>query len=114
LRALLRRSAGQGLNVHRVRDLTLNLLTREVRRGGRKIELTVREFALLEYFMRTPERVLSRTQICEAVWDYHFDPGTNIVDVYVQRLRRKIDAGEPERLIQTVRGIGYALRPGPA
>jgi DNA-binding response OmpR family regulator len=110
LRALLRRSAGSGLSVYQIDNLTLNLLTREVRRGARKIELSAREFALLEYLMRTPGRVLTRTQICEAVWDYHFDPGTNIVDVYIQRLRRKIDGEEPERLLQTVRGVGYTMR----
>jgi len=110
LRALLRRSTGSGLSVYQVGNLTLNLLTREVRRGERKIELSAREFALLEYLMRTPGRVLTRTQICEAVWDYHFDPGTNVVDVYIQRLRRKIDEGEPERLLQTVRGVGYTMR----
>lgn len=114
LRAMLRRSAGHGLNVYQVADLTLNLLTREVRRGDRRVELTAREFALLEYLMRSPGRVFTRTQICEAVWDYHFEPGTNVVDVYVQRLRRKVDAGEAGRLIHTVRGMGYSLRQGEA
>jgi DNA-binding response OmpR family regulator len=110
LRAMVRRSSGHGLNVYQIGDLSLNLLGREVWRGARKIELTAREFGLLEYLMRTPGRVFTRTQICEAVWDYHFDPGTNIVDVYIQRLRRKIDSGESERLIHTVRGMGYSVQ----
>jgi DNA-binding response OmpR family regulator len=110
LRAMVRRSSGHGLNVYQIGDLSLNLLGREVWRGPRKIELTAREFGLLEYLMRTPGRVFTRTQICEAVWDYHFDPGTNIVDVYIQRLRRKIDSGESEKLIHTVRGMGYSVQ----
>jgi DNA-binding response OmpR family regulator len=110
LRAMVRRSSGHGLNVYQIGDLSLNLLGREVWRGTRKIELTAREFGLLEYLMRTPGRVFTRTQICEAVWDYHFDPGTNIVDVYIQRLRRKIDSGESEKLIHTVRGMGYSVQ----
>ncbi|MEO5959433.1 MAG: response regulator transcription factor [Opitutaceae bacterium] len=112
LRAIRRRASGEGLSVQQCEDLTLNLITREVRRGGRKIELTAREFALLEYFLRSPGRVLTRTQLCEQVWDYHFDPGTNVVDVCVQRLRRKIDDGHLVKLVQTVRGVGYALKPG--
>lgn len=110
LRAMVRRSSGHGLNIYQIGDLSLNLLGREVWRGTRKIELTAREFGLLEYLMRTPGRVFTRTQICEAVWDYHFDPGTNIVDVYIQRLRRKIDSGESEKLIHTVRGMGYSVQ----
>jgi DNA-binding response OmpR family regulator len=81
-----------------------------VHRAGRKIELPAREFALLEYFMRSAGRVLTRTHICEHVWDYHFDTQTNIVDVYVQRLRRKIDDGHDVKLLHTVRGVGYVIR----
>jgi DNA-binding response OmpR family regulator len=90
----------------------VNLNTREVRRGGQRIELTTREFALLEYLLRTPGRVFTRTQLCEQVWDYHFDPGTNVVDVGIQRLRRKIDDGHALSLVQTVRGVGYTIKAG--
>jgi DNA-binding response OmpR family regulator len=79
-------------------------------RAGAGIDLSVREYALLEYLMRGAGRVLTRTQISEKVWDYHFDTGTNVVDVYVQRLRRKIDDGHPVKLLQTVRGVGYLLK----
>ena len=111
LRALLRRATGEKLSFYKVDDLSLNLMTREVSRSGRKIELTTREFALLECLMRAPDRVFTRTQIHERVWDYHFDPGTNLVDVYIQRLRRKVDDGEERKLIQTVRGVGYSIAP---
>ncbi|MGB8170344.1 MAG: response regulator transcription factor [Chthoniobacteraceae bacterium] len=110
LRALLRRASGEKLSFYKIGDLTTNLVSREVTRGARKIELTTREFNLLEYFMRTPGQVFTRTQIHERVWEYHFDPGTNLVDVYIQRLRRKIDDGEPVKLIQTVRGVGYCVK----
>lgn len=113
LRALRRRASGEGLSVQRYEDLTLNLVTREAVRAGQTIELTTREFALLEYLMRMPGRVLTRTQLCEQVWDYHFDPGTNVVDVCVQRLRRKIDDGHAVKLLQTVRGVGYTLKASP-
>ncbi len=112
LRAVWRRLSGEGLSMLKYEDLILNLTTREVRRAGKKIELTVREFALLEYLMRSPGRVHTRTQLCEHVWDYHFDPGTNLVDVGIQRLRRKIDDGHPVSLVQTVRGVGYTLKAG--
>ena len=109
LHVVTRRAAGTGRSLLTVADLTVNLLTREVSRGKRSIELTTREFQLLEHLARVPGRVLTRAQICERVWDYDFDPGTNLVDVYIQRLRRKIDAeGEP-RLIETIRGVGYRL-----
>jgi DNA-binding response OmpR family regulator len=110
LRAVWRRLSGEGLSLLQIADLTLNLTTREVRRAGAKIELTVREFALLEYLMRSPGRVHTRTQLCEHVWDYHFDPGTNVVDVGIQRLRRKIDDGHAVALVHTVRGVGYTLK----
>lgn len=110
VQALLRRSTGENLALFKVEDLILHLATRKVQRGTRKIELSPREFAVLEFLMRSPGRVITRTQIMEKVWDYHFDPGTNLVDVYIQRLRRKIDDGETVRLIQTVRGVGYSVQ----
>lgn len=109
LRALLRRQNGENLSLYKVEDLSLNLVTREIRRGEREIELTPREFSLLEVLMRAPGRIFTRTQLCERVWEYQFDPGTNLVDVYVQRLRRKIDDGSTCKLLQTRRGVGYYL-----
>ena len=93
-----------------VADLELDLGSREVRRGGRLIELTPKEYAVLEYLMRHPGRVMSRTLITEYAWDYHFDPGTNIVDVVINRLRKKVDAGNEKKLLHTVRGVGYVIR----
>jgi DNA-binding response OmpR family regulator len=110
LRALLRRVTGETISLYKVGDLSMNLVSREVLRGKRKIELTAREFRLLEYLMRSPGQVMTRTQIIERVWEYHFDPGTNLVDVYIQRLRRKIDDGEELKMIQTVRGVGYCIK----
>jgi hypothetical protein len=110
LRALMRRVTGETISLYKVGDLTMNLVSREVTRGTRKIELTAREFRLLEYLMRAPGQVLTRTQIIERVWEYHFDPGTNLVDVYIQRLRRKVDDEESVKMIQTVRGVGYCIR----
>lgn len=110
IQAVTRRSAGTPQSILEIDDLRMNLLTREVHRGARDIELTTREFALLEQFMRSPGRIFTRIQICEQVWDYHFDPGSNLVDVYVQRLRKKIDADAPVKLIETIRGVGYRLR----
>jgi DNA-binding response OmpR family regulator len=110
--ALTRRAGSQGFNLLKVEDLTMNVITREVHRAGRKIELPMREFALLEFLMRSPGRVLSRTQLIENVWEWHFDTGTNVVEVYIQRLRRKVDEGHPVKLIHTVRGVGYVLRRG--
>ena len=92
-------------------ELTLDLLTRQARRGERNVELQPREFALLEYLMRNPGRILSKTAILEHVYDYSFDPQTNVVDVLVHRLRSKVDKGFDQQLIQTVRGAGYVLRP---
>lgn len=108
--ALTRRASGRGLTLLSVDGLTMNLLTREVARDGRPIELHPREFALLEFLMQAPGRVLTRAQIIERVWEYHFDTGTNVVDVYIQRLRRKIDEGFDHKLLHTVRGVGYVLR----
>ena len=92
----------------------MDLVTRKVFRGDREVELTNREFRLLEYLLRNADRVLSRVLIIERVWDMQFDGGTNIVDVTINRLRRKIDDGEETPLIHTVRGVGYVLRDAPA
>lgn len=91
-------------------DLSLDLVARRARRGGRIVELHAKEFALLEYFMRNPDRVLSKTMILQHVWDYQFDPQTNVVDVLVSRLRSKIDRDFATKLIHTIRGVGYVLR----
>jgi DNA-binding response OmpR family regulator len=93
-----------------VADLTLDPARRLVRRGAEKIELSTKEFALLDYFMRNPGRVLTRTMIAEHVWDYDFDTATNIIDVYVNFLRKKIDADREPKLIHTVRGVGYVMQ----
>lgn len=90
-------------------DLEMDLLSRTVRRGGRPIELQPREFRLLEYFLRHVDEVVTRTMLLEGVWDYHFDPGTNVIDVHVSRLRRKLDDGSNRPLLHTVRGAGYRL-----
>ena len=108
-RALLRRGKTEAEGVLRVADLTLNPATRGVSRGGRRIELTNKEYALLEYFLRNPGRVLSRSQIAEHVWNLNFDTGTNVIDVYVASLRQKIDKDETVKLIKTARGVGYLL-----
>ena len=113
LQALLRRSAGTTEPTRLVvGDLTLDLLSRKVERGGRAIELRPREFALLEYLMRHPGRVLSKTMILSHVWGYSFDPGTNVVDVLVSRLRDQVDEGFATKMIHTVRGAGYVLQVG--
>jgi two-component system OmpR family response regulator len=90
--------------------LTLDRVSRRAMRAGRTIDLQGKEFTLLEYFMQNPDRVLSKTMILEHVWDYHFDPQTNVVDVLVSRLRSKVDREFPEKLIHTIRGVGYVLR----
>jgi two-component system OmpR family response regulator len=111
LQALLRRTnRGQSQNALGVGDLQMDLLSRKVTRGNREIELQPREFALLEYLMRNSGNVVSKTMILEHVWDYHFDPQTNVVDVLVHRLRNKIDKDFQTKLIQTVRGVGYVLK----
>jgi heavy metal response regulator len=109
VRALLRRRAEAEPTVLQVGDLVLDPARRTVTRGGVKIDLTPREFTLLDYFMRNPGRVLTRTMIAERVWDYSFDTSTNVIDVYVNYLRRKIDADREPKLLQTVRGVGYLL-----
>ena len=93
-----------------VADLTLDTGTREVHRAGAPVELTPKEYLVLEYLMRHPGRVASRTLITEYAWDYHFDPGTNIVDVVINRLRKTVDSGRDPKLIHTVRGVGYGVR----
>jgi two-component system, OmpR family, response regulator MprA len=112
LRALLRRSTDGSGEALRFADLELNTGTREVFRGGHPIELTRTEFSLLELFLRNPRQVLTRSIIFERVWGYDFGFASNSLDVYIGYLRRKTEAGEKPRLIQTVRGVGYALREG--
>jgi len=111
LEALIRRSEGEAAETRlQVADLEMDLLARQVRRAGREIELQPREFRLLEYLMRHSGQVVTRTMLLEKVWDYHFDPQTNVIDVHISRLRGKIDRDFDPPLIQTVRGAGYALR----
>lgn len=113
IRALLRRSGEARTTRLQVGDLTLDTLTRQAVRGERVIELTAREYALLEFLMRHPHQVLSRTQIVEHVWDYDFFSTSNVVDVYIRYLRRKIDRDFDVKLIQTVRGAGYKIEAEP-
>jgi DNA-binding response OmpR family regulator len=112
LNALARRAAGAATGETRLSygGVTLDLLTRQVTRDGTAVSLQAKELALLEYLLRNPERVLSKTMILQRLWDYSFDPQTNVVDVLVCRLRNKIDRGFPTKLIQTLRGVGYVLR----
>jgi len=90
-------------------DLEMDLLTRQVQRGGKAIELQPREFRLLEYLLRHAGQVVTRTMLLEGVWDYHFDPGSNVIDVHISRLRKKIDESFAEPILHTVRGAGYRL-----
>lgn len=109
IHAIMRRTSGEQLSILRARDLQVNLITREVLCRNTPVELTPREFSLLEYLMRSPGRVLTRTQITEHVWGYDFDTQTNFVDVCIQRLRKKLgNDGEP--YIETVRGVGYRFQ----
>ena len=110
IHAVSRRVKDETLSLLQVEDLTVNLITRQIRRGAREIELTAREFSLLERMMRTPGRVFTRTQLLEHVWGYDFDPETNLVDVNIRRLRKKIDDDATTPLIETVRGVGYRIR----
>lgn len=113
VRALLRRktpASGNASNVLKYADLELDLIQRKARRASQDISLTSKEFALLEYFMRNPERPLGRVSIAEHVWDIHFDSESNVIDVYINLLRKKIDAPFPKRLIHTVVGTGYVLK----
>ncbi len=109
--ALIRRASGSTEpSSLTFRDLSMDLLKREVRRSGRRIDLPPREFALLEYLMRNSERVVSKTMILEHIWDYHFDPQTSVVDVLISRLRSKVDRDFSDKIIHTIRGIGYVLK----
>jgi DNA-binding response OmpR family regulator len=110
IRALLRRGSDEHTTVMQVADLSLNVVMREATRAGHKVDLTNREFALLEYLMAHAGRVINKTALCEHVWEHHFDTGTNVVEVCMQRLRRKIDEGHSRKLLQTIRGTGYSLR----
>jgi DNA-binding response OmpR family regulator len=113
VRALTRRSGDNKSTVLRVADLTLDTVTHRAQRGGMDIELTAREYRLLEFLMHSPGRLCGRMMILEKVWDYDFDPGTNLVDVYIKRLREKIDANFEPKLLHTVRGAGYVLKESP-
>jgi len=108
--ALARRPRALSLPALQVADLTLDRDTRDVSRAGEPIEVTPKEYAVLEYLMRHAGKVMSRTLITEYAWGYHFDPGTNIVDVVINHLRKKIDAGHDRKLIHTVRSVGYVIR----
>jgi two-component system OmpR family response regulator len=111
IQALIRRSSGVADPTRlSVGDLSMDLITREVKRGKNKIQLQPKEFSLLEYLMRNAQRVVSKTMIMEHVWDYHFDPQTNVVEARMSRLRDKIDKGFEHKLIHTVRGVGYVLK----
>ena len=112
VRAVGRRSNQSQPVQLRLADLTLDTVTRVARRHDQPIELTPREYRLLEFLLRTPGRVCSRMAIVESVWDYDFDPGTNLVDVYIMRLREKIDGNAPVKLLHTVRGVGYVMKEG--
>jgi two-component system OmpR family response regulator len=113
--ALARRGKGDApITRLLVADLELDLLSRQVRRAGQKIDLQPREFRLLEYLMRHAGQVVTRTMLLEGVWDYHFDPQTNVIDVHVSRLRQKVDKPFPSPLIHTIRNAGYMLRADPA
>ena len=110
VKALLRRGPVTRSSVVRVEDLELDRLTQQVKRGGKRIDLTAKEYSLLEYLMSNSGRVLSRTMIIEHVWDQSFDGITNIVDVYVRHLRNKVDEAHEQKLIHTVRGVGYTIK----
>lgn len=116
LEAIGRRPAREGsaeVTQLKVADLEMNLISREVRRAGQSVDLQPREFRLLEYLMRNRDQVVTRTMLLENVWDYHFDPQTNVIDVHISRLRRKIDKDFEPPLIHTVRGAGYKLSESP-
>jgi heavy metal response regulator len=110
VRSLLRRGSKDKSTILTIADLELDTVTHKARRGGKTIELTAKEYALLEFLLRNRDRVMSRTIISEHIWDYNFDTGTNLIDVYVNHLRNKIDTDSPVKLIHTVRGVGYVMR----
>jgi len=110
VRSLLRRGKGDTTTELQVGDLTLDLVSHNVKRNGVEMELTGKEYSLLEYFMRNEGKVLTRTMIAEHVWDYNFDTFTNVIDVYINHLRKKIDKDHPKKLLHTLRGVGYVMR----
>ena len=112
VRSLLRRKKGaeKSATMLSIADLTLDLVSHKALRGGKSIELTSKEFSLLEYFIRNKDKTLSRSTITEHIWNYNFDTGTNIIDVYLNHLRTKIDGGFSKKLFHTVRGVGYMLK----
>jgi DNA-binding response OmpR family regulator len=113
VRALVRRGGENKAVVLRLADLSLDTITHEAKRGGTRVELTAREYRLLEFLLRSTGRICGRMALVEKVWDYDFDPGTNVVDVYIKRLREKIDAGFEPKLLHTVRGMGYVMKDQP-
>ncbi|QPJ62628.1 MAG: response regulator transcription factor [Candidatus Nitronauta litoralis] len=110
VRSLLRRGQAETQTVLQVSDLTLDLISHKVNRNGEEIELTGKEYSLLEYFMRNVGKVLTRTMIAEHVWDYNFDTFTNVIDVYINHLRKKIDKSHEQKLLHTLRGVGYVMK----
>ena len=110
IRVLLRRGKNEPKTTLEIEDRTLDLVSHKVSRGNEEIELTGKEYSLLEYFMRNQEKVLTRTMIAEHVWDYNFDTFTNVIDVYVNHLRKKIDKNFPAKLLHTLRGVGYVMK----
>ncbi len=110
IRSLLRRGQAETQTELKVGDLSLDMVSHKVNRNGEEIELTGKEYSLLEYFMRNEGKVLTRTMIAEHVWDYNFDTFTNVIDVYINHLRKKIDKKYPTRLLHTLRGVGYVMK----
>ena len=109
VRAILRRAKAERASELKVGDLTMNLKTHKVFRGGRRIDLTPKEYALLEYLMQNEGQILTRTMISESIWDYHFDSLTNVIDVHVYHLRNKVDREFEPKLLHTIKGVGYVL-----
>jgi len=109
-RSLLRRGQGETKTILTLADLSLDMVSHKINRNGEEIELTGKEYSLLEYFMRNQGKVLTRTMIAEHVWDYNFDTFTNVIDVYINHLRKKIDKDHPKKLLHTLRGVGYVLK----
>jgi len=109
VRAILRRGKTESVSGLKVADLTMDLKRHKVLRGGKRIDLTPKEYALLEYLMRNEGQILTRTMISESIWDYHFDSLTNVIDVHVYHLRNKIDKGLKPKLLHTIKGVGYVL-----
>ena len=110
VRSLLRRGGGEKPTTLTIANLTLDIVSHKATRGNKTIELTAKEYTLLEYFMRNANKVLSRSIISEHIWNYNFDTGTNIIDVYINHLRNKVDGGFDRKLIHTVRGVGYVMK----